>query len=121
MRLQIVPGWAEALEFIFCTGRFAQRNPAKRPKVILLDLKLPEVNGLEVVWRLKGDPRVRTIPVVVMSSSREERDMIDSYAMGVNSYIVKSMNFDEFVRSVQVVPVGARKAVDAAGGRRHAE
>lgn len=102
-RLQVVPDGAEALAFVFGTGAYAGRNPANRLKVIFLDLKLPKVSGLEVLRRLKGDPRTRTIPVVVWSSSQEERDLVESYAIGVNSYIVKPMDFDEFGRSVQVL------------------
>jgi len=102
-RLQVLPDGAEALQYIFCTGRHAQRNAANRPKVIIIDLKLPKVSGLEVLRRLKADPRTRTIPVVVLSSSQEERDLIESYEIGVNSYIVKSMDFDEFGKAVQVL------------------
>jgi CheY-like chemotaxis protein len=98
--VEVIPDGAEALEYMFCAGRHAQRNPANRPKLIVLDLKLPKVNGLEVLRRLKGDPRTRRIPVVVLSSSQEERDLVDSYDIGVNSYIVKPMDFDEFGRSV---------------------
>ena len=102
-RLRVIPDGAEALEYILCTGRHAGRNPASRPKVIILDLKLPKVDGLEVLRRLKADPRARAIPVVILSSSQEERDLIESYEIGVNSYIVKPMNFDEFGRSVRML------------------
>ena len=102
-RLHVLPDGAEALEFIFCTGRYAGRKPSNRPKVIFLDLKLPKVNGLEVLRRLKAEPRTRAIPVVVWSSSQEERDMVESYEIGMNSYIVKPMDFDEFNRSVRVL------------------
>jgi two-component system response regulator len=102
-RLQVIPGGAEVLEFIFCTGRHAQRDVANRPKLIILDLKLPKVDGLEVLRRLKGDSRTRAIPIVILSSSQEERDLVESYAIGVNSYIVKSMDFDEFGRSVRML------------------
>jgi two-component system response regulator len=94
---------AEALEFIFCTGAFAGRNKDNRPKVILLDLKLPKVDGLEVLERIKSDPLTRTIPVVVMTSSREERDIVESYKLGVNSYIVKPVDFDQFVDAVRTL------------------
>jgi CheY-like chemotaxis protein len=94
---------AEALDFIFGTGRHADRNPNNPPKVIFLDLKLPKVNGLEVLRRLKSDPVTRTIPVVVLSSSQEERDLIESYNLGANSYIVKPMDFDEFGTSVRML------------------
>ena len=102
-RLHVLPDGAEALEFIFCTGRHAHRNQANRPKVIIIDLKLPKVNGLEVLRRLKADPNTRTIPVVVLSSSQEERDLIESYELGVNSYVVKPMDFDEFGKSVRML------------------
>ena len=102
-RLRVIPDGAEALEFVFCTGRHAGRNPSNRPKVIILDLKLPKVNGLEVLRRLKTDVRTRAIPVVVLSSSQEERDLIESYEIGVNSYIVKPMDFDEFGKSVRML------------------
>lgn len=102
-RLRVIPDGAEALEFVFCTGRHAGRNQSNRPKVIILDLKLPKVNGLEVLRRLKTDVRTRAIPVVVLSSSQEERDLIESYEIGVNSYIVKPMDFDEFGKSVRML------------------
>jgi two-component system, response regulator len=102
-RLHVIPDGAEALEFVFCTGRYASRNASNRPKVIILDLKLPKVSGLEVLRRLKADPRTRTIPVVVLSSSQEERDLVESYEIGVNSYIVKPMDFDEIGASVRML------------------
>jgi two-component system response regulator len=102
-RLEVIPDGAEALEFIFCTGRHAQRNAAHRPKVIVLDLKLPKVSGLEVLRRLKGDPRTRTIPVVILSSSQEERDLVECYEIGANSYVIKPMDFDEFGQSALIL------------------
>lgn len=101
--LHIIPDGAEALDFVFCTGRYSGRNPGNRPKVLILDLKLPKVSGLEVLRRMKADPRTRTIPIVVLSSSQEERDLVESYELGVNSYIVKPMDFDEFSRSAQII------------------
>ncbi len=92
---------AEALEFIFCEGAFASRNINEGPKVILLDLKLPKVDGLEVLARVKGDPRTRKIPVVIMTSSNEQSDVARSYDLGVNSYIVKPVNFENFAKAVQ--------------------
>jgi two-component system response regulator len=91
---------AEALEFIFRTGRFSARNDAN-PKVVLLDLKLPLVDGLEVLRRIKADRRTQLIPVVVLTSSREEKDIVESYKLGVNSYIVKPMDFDQFAEAVR--------------------
>lgn len=91
---------AEALDFIFRRGAFAG-IAADRPKVILLDLKLPLVDGLEVLRRIKGDPETRMIPVVMLTSSREERDILESYRLGVNSYIVKPVDFDQFTDAVR--------------------
>jgi two-component system response regulator len=90
----------EALDFIFGEGSHAGRSVADAPRVILLDLKLPKVDGLEVLARLKGDPRTCTIPVVMLTSSQEQRDVVESYKLGVNSYIVKPVNFERFVEAV---------------------
>lgn len=90
----------EALEFIFGEGKHAGRRPEHGPKVILLDLKLPKIDGLEVLKRIKGDPRTRIIPVVVLTSSKEQRDVVESYKLGVNSYIVKPVNFESFAAAV---------------------
>jgi two-component system response regulator len=92
---------AQALDFIFCEGEFAQRSVADVPKVVLLDLKLPKVDGLTVLKKMKGDPRTSTIPVVVLTSSQEQQDVIESYKLGVNSYIVKPVNFEGFVTAVR--------------------
>ena len=99
-RLQLLQDGAEALDFIFATGAYADRDLNHRPKLILLDLKLPKVDGLEILRRLKGDARTRSVPVVVMTSSQEEKDIVESYSLGVNSYIVKPVDFDKFVQSV---------------------
>lgn len=100
-RIHVVRDGAEALEFIFCTGAYAERKIQETPKVILLDLKLPKVDGLEVLQRIKADPRTRATPVVVLTSSREERDVVESYRLGVNSYIVKPVDFKKFTEAVQ--------------------
>jgi two-component system response regulator len=102
-RIHVVRDGAEALEFIFGTGAYKSRSNQGygQPKVILLDLKLPKVDGLEVLRRLKGDERTRSIPVVMMTSSREERDVVESYRLGVNSYIVKPVDFDQFTEAVR--------------------
>lgn len=92
---------AEALDYIFCTGPFANRQIEDVPRVILLDLKLPKVDGHEVLKRIKSDDRTRNIPVVVLTSSREERDVIESYHQGVNSYIVKPIDFEQFTEAVR--------------------
>jgi CheY-like chemotaxis protein len=91
----------EALEYLFCTGAFANRLPNDPPKIILLDLKLPKVNGLEVLERIKADARTCAIPVVVLTSSQEERDIVESYQLGVNSYIVKPVDFEQFNEAVR--------------------
>jgi len=91
---------AEALEFIFATGAYRERRIENGPKVILLDLKLPKVDGLEVLRRIKSDERTKTIPVVVVTTSEQEPDVVESYKLGVNSYIVKPVSFDKFVQAV---------------------
>ena len=95
-RIEVARDGAEALDFLFGTGPHSDRGSIQIPKVILLDLKLPKIGGLEVLRRIKGDPRTRTIPVVVLTSSREEKDLMESYHLGVNSYIVKPVDFDQF-------------------------
>ena len=102
-RIEIVRDGAEALEFIFATGAYADRQNAENPRVILLDLKLPKVDGLEVLRQIKSDPRTRAIPVVVLTSSREERDIVESYNLGVNSYIVKPVDFEQFTEAVHTL------------------
>jgi len=99
--IQVVRDGAEALEFIFCEGAHSERNPEDGPKVILLDLKLPKVDGLDVLRRLKADARSKFIPTVVLTSSKEQNDVVQSYNLGVNSYIVKPVNFETFVTAVQ--------------------
>jgi two-component system, response regulator len=100
-RIHLVRDGAAALEFIFRTGAYADRQHADQPKVILLDLKLPKVDGLEVLRRIKADPTTRTIPVVMLTSSREESDLVQSYSLGVNSYIVKPVDFEQFTTTVR--------------------
>jgi CheY-like chemotaxis protein len=101
--IHVVRDGAEALDFLFCRGAYENRNPTNAPKVILLDIKLPKVDGLEVLRRIRGDERLRPLPVVVMTSSREERDIIESYKLGINSYIVKPLDFGEFCEVVHQV------------------
>ena len=91
---------AEALDFLFAEGKYAGRSGENLPKVVLLDLRLPKVDGIEVLRRLKGDERTRHLPVVVMTSSKEDRDVAASYSLGVNSYVTKPIGFDEFSRVV---------------------
>jgi two-component system, response regulator len=92
---------AEALDFLFCRGPFATRRFEQPPSVILLDLKLPKVNGLEVLERVKADPRTKPIPIIILTSSKEERDLVSGYQLGVNSYIQKPVNFAEFQKVVE--------------------
>jgi two-component system response regulator len=92
---------AEAIEFIFAEGPHAGRKIEDTPKVILLDLKLPKIDGIEVLRRIKNDSRTNAIPVVVLTSSKEQKDVVESYRLGVNSYIVKPVNFERFASAVQ--------------------
>lgn len=91
----------EALDFLFCRGRFAERSFSRPPRLVLLDLKLPKVDGLEVLRQVKSDPRTQAIPVVILTSSREEMDVSAGYRLGVNSYIQKPVDFDQFRRVVK--------------------
>lgn len=93
----------EALEYIFATGAYAQRNIHEIPKVVLLDLKMPKVDGLEVLKRIKEDNRTKMIPVVLLTSSKEDKDILDGYQLGVNSYIVKPVEYQNFVKAVSDV------------------
>ena len=99
-RLAHVDDGVKALDLLFGEAGIAGRSGAKMPRMILLDLKLPKVDGLEVLRRVKGDDRTRSIPVVVLTSSKEERDINESYRLGVNSYLVKPVGFDEYVAAV---------------------
>lgn len=90
----------EALDFIFACGKYADRNKEKNPKVILLDLRLPKVDGMEVLRKVKSEERTKTIPVVILTSSKEDRDIAESYKLGVNSYISKPVEWGEFVRVI---------------------
>jgi len=101
----VVKDGAEALEFMFATGSFAARKIENRPRVVLLDLKLPKVDGIEVLRRIKADDRTKHTPVVMLTSSQEERDVIDTYNLGVNSYIVKPVDFSNFVHAVSELGV----------------
>lgn len=92
---------AEALDFLFCRGKFSHREITRPPRLVLLDLKLPKVDGCQVLRELKQDPRTKAIPVIILTSSKEERDLVDSYRLGVNSYIQKPVNFAEFQEVVR--------------------
>jgi two-component system response regulator len=100
-RIHVARDGAEALEFIFCEGAHAQRKITDGPKVIMLDLKLPRIDGIEVLRRIKSDPRTKMIPVVMLTSSKEQSDVVESYNLGVNSYIVKPVNFERFAEAVR--------------------
>jgi CheY-like chemotaxis protein len=95
---------AEALDYLLCRGAYANRD-SENPSVVLLDLKMPKLDGIEVLRKMKSDPRLKTIPVVMMTSSREEQDLIRSYELGVNAYVVKPVGFQEFVEAVKQVGV----------------
>jgi two-component system, response regulator len=99
--VQVVHDGSEAIDFVFAKGAYEDRKTKEAPSVILLDLKLPKVDGLEVLRAIRSDERTRFIPVVVLTSSREEQDIIESYRLGVNSYIVKPVSFDKFVEMVR--------------------
>jgi CheY-like chemotaxis protein len=98
--IHVAADGAEALDYLFGTGKDEAKSDAHHPRVVILDLKLPKVSGLEVLRRIKADPATRTIPVVVLSSSREAPDVKEAYALGVNSYIVKPVDFEKFVEAV---------------------
>jgi two-component system response regulator len=91
----------EALDFLFCRGAYAERDPQDFPEIILLDLKLPKVDGLEVLRQIRTDPRTRLLPVVILTSSKEEQDLIEGYSRGANSYVRKPVDFNQFVEAVR--------------------
>jgi CheY-like chemotaxis protein len=99
--IHVVRDGEEAIEFVFGTGRYSGRDMSIIPKVILLDLKLPKVDGIEVLRKIRSDERTKIIPVVVLTSSREERDIVETYKLGVNSYIVKPVQFENFVKVIK--------------------
>lgn len=100
-KIHVVRDGEEALEYLFSTGRYADRTLGSNTQLILLDLKLPKVDGLEILQRCKSDPCTKNIPVVVLTSSREDRDLIESYNLGVNSYVVKPVDFSQFTEAVR--------------------
>ena len=91
---------AEALDFFFCRGKYTERSFTSPPKVVLLDLKLPKVSGLEILRIVKADKRTSNIPIVIVTSSRQEPDIQEAYALGVNSYVVKPVDFDQFINAM---------------------
>lgn len=100
-KVYVVRDGVEALDFLFCTGRYADRDPHDMPKLILLDIKLPKMNGLEVLRRVRVDKRTHLLPVVLLTSSKEEQDLVDGYKGGANSYIRKPVDFTQFTESVR--------------------
>lgn len=100
-KVSVVRDGAEALDFLFCTGSYSQRDPREVPQVILLDLKLPKVDGLEVLRRIRADERTSLLPVVILTSSKEEQDMLEGYKLGANSYVRKPVDFNQFVEAVR--------------------
>jgi two-component system response regulator len=101
--IHIAEDGEEALDFVFCRGKYAARSLEERPRVILLDLKLPKVNGIEVLRTLKSDERTRAIPVVILTSSKEQRDLIEGYKLGVSAYIQKPVDFVEFRNTIKEI------------------
>ena len=97
----VVRDGEEALEYLLCIGKYKDRDPEDAPAVVLLDLKLPKLNGIEVLKQIRGNPKIRMIPVVILTSSREERDLTEGYRSGCNSYIRKPVDFDRFVEAVK--------------------
>jgi len=104
-RIELVADGEVALDFVFATGKYSGRNPERIPKLILLDLKLPKKSGLEVLTEIKSNPITRLIPIVVLTSSKEEQDIVDSYKLGVNSYIVKPVDFEKFVLAIKEIGI----------------
>jgi two-component system response regulator len=100
-KVVVVHDGAEALDFLFCTGAYANRNPKDMPQVVLLDLKLPKVDGLEVLRRIRADARTSLLPVVILTSSKEEQDIMESYKNGANSYVRKPVDFNQFLEAAR--------------------
>jgi len=100
-----VKNGAEALEYLFSTGQYEGRDTSQPPQVVLLDLKLPKIDGLEVLRRIRDDERTRLLPVVVLTSSNEERDLVESYSLGANGYVRKPVDFSEFTEVVKALGV----------------
>lgn len=98
--LVVVRDGVEALDFLFCSGPYSERDPNELPEVILLDLKLPKVDGLEVLRQVRANERTRLLPIVILTSSKEEQDLLKSYSFGANSYIRKPVDFSQFVEAI---------------------
>ena len=102
-KVEVARDGEEALDFLFCRGTFSGRSQTRPPKLVLLDLKLPKVDGLQVLSEVKAAPVTRAIPIVVLTSSREEKDMVESYRLGVNSYIQKPVDFENFQATIKAL------------------
>jgi two-component system, response regulator len=100
-RIAVVRDGVEALDFLFCKGAYADRDPHDQPQVILLDLKLPKLDGMEVLERIRREENTRLLPVVILTSSKEEQDVIKGYSLGANSYVRKPVDFNQFVEAVR--------------------
>jgi two-component system response regulator len=100
-RLVVVRDGVEALDFLFCTGTYSERDPRDLPQAILLDLKLPKIDGLEVLKRIRANERTSLLPVIILTSSKEERDLLQSYRNGANSYVRKPVDFNEFLEAAR--------------------
>jgi CheY-like chemotaxis protein len=100
----VVPDGAEALDYLYCQGKYKLRAPGN-PAVVLLDIKMPKVNGLEALRKMRGDEKFKLIPVIILTSSREEKDLVEGYRLGVNAYVVKPVNFADFVEAVKTLGV----------------
>lgn len=99
-KIVVVRDGVEALDYLFCTGAYTDRDPLELPQVTLLDLKLPKVDGLEVLRRIRSDARTKMLPVVILTSSKEEQDMVNAYSSGANSYVRKPVDFNQFVEAI---------------------
>ena len=99
--IEVTNDGAQALDFLFCKGAYASREPSRMPALVLLDLKLPKIDGLEVLRRIRADDRTKVLPVVILTSSRQEQDLVQSYSLGANSYIRKPVDFQQFSEAVR--------------------
>lgn len=104
-RIKAIHDGAEALDFIFCRGEYALRDPLQQPRLILLDLHLPKVGGLEILRRIRANPNTEDIPVVILTHSKEDSNIVEGYKLGANSFLVKRHDFDEFMKAVQALGI----------------